>query len=444
MAKFLADEELQDLARSTFSCVHYPLRNKRYRQCGKGCAMLELESIDPRILGQRLAEARKARGLTQEQVADFLECSRPTYIAIEKGERPLKPDEIIKLAEFFGRSVHELVRTGKPVIGLQPHLRAVAERMRPDDKDGLLDAISEMHRLAEDYRELERIMKATLRDNYPLKVTLSSHIDEIEQAESVAAKERQRLGLGDQPVINLRSLLEWDVGLRIFYWPLPSPIAGMYAHVPDLGGCILINRKHPPERRRVSMLHEYAHLIVDRYAPGIDYLRMPGRKPNERFAEAFAVNFLMPSTSVRQRFTEIVNTTGDFQVADLCRLCHFYFVSAEAMTLQLERLALIPKGSWGNIKESKFAVRKAGQILQLPPQTEPDDPYPERYKFLAVHAYEQEKIGDSELAHYLRCDIVTAREIVAQTLTSREVVESTGEERQLQLEFGRSLLKEVS
>jgi transcriptional regulator with XRE-family HTH domain len=43
--------------------------------------------VDPRILGQRIAEARKARGKTQEEVADFLECSRPTYIAIEKGDR---------------------------------------------------------------------------------------------------------------------------------------------------------------------------------------------------------------------------------------------------------------------------------------------------------------------------------------------------------------------
>ena len=130
----------------------------------------------------------------------------------------------------------------------------------------------------------------------------------------MAQQERQRLGLGDQPVIYLRSTLEWDVGLRIFYWDLPSPIAGMYAYTADLGCCILVNRKHPPERRRVSMLHEYGHLIVDRYKPGIDYLTMTGRKPaNERFAESFALSFLMPASSVRQRFHDIVTTTGDFQ-----------------------------------------------------------------------------------------------------------------------------------
>ena len=33
----------------------------------------------------------------------------------------------------------------------------------------------------------------------------------------------------------------------------------MYAFVTNLGCCILVNRKHPEERRRVSMLHEYGH-----------------------------------------------------------------------------------------------------------------------------------------------------------------------------------------
>ena len=62
--------------------------------------MLQHEEIDPKILGQRLAEARKARGMTQEEVAEFLGYSRPTYIAIEKGDRPAKPDEVIKLAAY--------------------------------------------------------------------------------------------------------------------------------------------------------------------------------------------------------------------------------------------------------------------------------------------------------------------------------------------------------
>src|SRR5437868_3109204 len=107
--------------------------------------------IDPRVLGQRISEARKARGKTQEEVAEFLGYSRPTYIAIEKGERRAKPDEIIKLASFFGRKVNELVRSGEPVTDLQPHLRAVADRMKVAEQAGLNAAIDQLQALAEDY-----------------------------------------------------------------------------------------------------------------------------------------------------------------------------------------------------------------------------------------------------------------------------------------------------
>lgn len=401
------------------------------------------DALDPRTLGRRIAEARKARGKTQEEVASHLGFSRPTYIAIEKGDRPAKPEEISRLASFLGRRVHELVRPGEPVVELQPHLRAVAQKMKDSDEQELLAGIDELQRLAEDYCELEDLANAPLRFNYPLEVNLSTRLDVSRLAESIAIQERQRLGLGDQPVTNLRSILEWDVGLRIFYWELPSAIAGMYAFAPDLGCCILVNRKHPAVRRRVSMLHEYGHLMVDRYKPGIDYLSYAGRKPaNERFAEGFALCFLMPASSVGQRFNAIVTSTGDFQVADLCRLSHFYFVSVEAMCLRLEQLGLTPRGTWQSLKESGLAPQSAASLLELPPHPESNQPYPERYKYLAVRAFEQGKISQGRLARFLRCDPVTAREIVAQCLTSVHV-EDDGQQRALQLEFHKSLLAEA-
>src|SRR5437870_3670331 len=148
--------------------------------------MPQLETIDPRTLGQRIAEARKARGKTQEQVADFLECSRPTYIAIEKGDRAAKSDEIIKLASFLGRKVHELVRPTEPVVDLQPHLRAAVEKMKGSDAAALNSAIDELQWLAEDYRDLEKLMNAPLRFNYPPEVGLHSRIDAGRLAETVA------------------------------------------------------------------------------------------------------------------------------------------------------------------------------------------------------------------------------------------------------------------
>jgi Zn-dependent peptidase ImmA (M78 family)/DNA-binding XRE family transcriptional regulator len=405
--------------------------------------MQQLDQLDPKILGGRLAEARKARGMTQEEAAEQFGCSRPTLIAIEKGERRAKPAEIVRLASLYGRKVHELVRGGEPVVDLQPHLRAVAEKM-PADREELTRAITDLQRLAEDYREVERLMNAPLRYQYPPPVELKPRTDVTGLAEDVAGRERQRLGLGDQPVLNLRSVLEWDVGLRIFYRPLPSAVAGLVGYAEELGGCILINGKHPAARRRASLLHEYGHLIVDRYKPGIDYLSRPGRKPaNERFAEAFAMSFLMPAASVRHRFYDTVSTTGDFQVADLVRLSHFYFVSVEAMALRLEGLGLLPKGTAAALKRERSKVHQAADILELASHHESNDLYPERYKFLVVQAYTQGKISEGQLAGFLRTDRVTAREVVAECLTSLEV-DAEGKGRTVRLEFQQSLLSDAS
>jgi hypothetical protein len=91
------------------------------------------------------------------------------------------------------------------------------------------------------------------------------------------------------------------------------------------------------------------------------------------------------------------------------------------------------------LKESKFSPREAAELLSLQPQPVNDFPFPERYMYLAVGAYERGDIGDSDLAYYLRCDIVDAREIVARTLTSREV-DATGEESAWRLDLAKSLL----
>lgn len=402
--------------------------------------MPALEQIDPKVIGLRLAEARKARGVTQEDAATQLGCSRPTLIAIEKGTRQPKGEEIVILAKLYGQKVSDIVRPGEPLADLQPHLRAVAQQMKVEDSE-VAKGIVALQRFAEDYRRLEGILSVSLPTNYPEVVTIGRG-SPISLAEDVADQERRRLGVGDQPVIHLRSLLEAEVGLRIAYEDLPSRVAGMFAYSSEMGGVILVNRKHPPERRRATMLHEYGHLITDRFKPGIDYLSYPGRKPaNERFAEAFSMAFLMPSTSVRRRFNQIVNESGDFQIADLCRLSHFYFVSVEAMTLRLEGLGLIPKGVRDHLKESRFEVRRAVQMLNLQQHPVTDDRFPDRYVFLAVQAFDQGELSEGELASLLRCDRVSARETVNKYLTTTEVSDD-GEVRSVQMETQYSLLGE--
>ena len=405
--------------------------------------MLQLDQLDPKVLGQRLAESRKARGITQEAAASHLRCSRPTLIAIEKGTRPAKADEIVHLASLYGRRVHELVRPGVPIADLQPHLRAVAGRAKADG-DELLSAIASLQKFAEDYHRLEEILKVPLRLNYPPEISLGKNVNVVALAEDVATQERQRLGLGDQPIEELRDLLEMEVGLRIVYESLPSEIAGMFAFSSEFGGVVAVNRKHPAQRRRATMLHEYGHLLTDRYKPGIDYISYPGgrKPPNERFAESFSMAFLMPAASVRRRFNQVVNDSGDFQIADLCRLKHYYFVSLEAMTLRLENLGLVPKGVLQHLKESRFEARKAEILLGIEDERGDNERFSDRYVSLAVHAFDRGEISEGQLAAFLRCDRVTARQIVEKHLTTTDLSDD-GKIFLVQLDSHHSLLTDV-
>jgi len=332
------------------------------------------------------------------------------------------------------------VRPGAVISDLQPHLRAVVKPTNVDRAE-VDAAIAELQQFAANYRRLEEVLSVPLRLNYPPELRLGANVNVVALAEDFALQERRRLGLGDQPIEAIRDVLEMEVGLRVVYIDMPSTIAGMFAFSSELGGVVAVNRKHPPQRRRATMLHEYGHLIADRYKPGVDYLDYPGeRKPaNERFAESFSMAFLMPASSVRRCFNQVVNDSGDFQIADLCRLKHYFFVSLEAMTLRLEGLGLVPKGVLQHLKESRFEVRTAERLLGLHENRASTDRFSNRYISLAVHAHDRGEISEGQLASFLRCDRVTARETVERFVTATDVSRD-GHFEQMQLRAGMSLL----
>ncbi len=62
-----------------------------------------------KFIGQKLNQLRASRDVSQQKLADYLGISRPTITQIEKGERYLTPEEILKLSEFFNVSLSELI-----------------------------------------------------------------------------------------------------------------------------------------------------------------------------------------------------------------------------------------------------------------------------------------------------------------------------------------------
>ena len=79
------------------------------------------------------------------------------------------------------------------------------------------------------------MLGAPLPQRYPEVYDISGSSPEG-AAEEVAASERNRLGLGDGPIDDLWGLLEGDVGLRAFAFPMKSSnIAGMFNYTSEYG-----------------------------------------------------------------------------------------------------------------------------------------------------------------------------------------------------------------
>jgi transcriptional regulator with XRE-family HTH domain len=239
---------------------------------------LRPDSVDPFALGARIRDARESSGLTQQQLAERLGLSRTTVVAIEKGERRLKPGELVQAASALGRNVSDLLQQGAPAAGLGAQLR---DALPPSAAvaPALLPHIEELKRLCEDYLRLEEICQSPLR---------------------------RRLDLGEGPLVRLREVLEGDLGIRVFQLGMPANIAGMFVFAEPGGACIATNLNHPIEKRRGSLAQEFGHFLTARYRPHVNLEERFERQPaGERFAMAFARSFLIPASGVRRRFLEL-------------------------------------------------------------------------------------------------------------------------------------------
>lgn len=375
-----------------------------------------LDTINLQELGRNLQQARKHKGLTQLDAAERIGTARTTITAIEKGERRIKADELIKLAQAYGCQISDLVRARPAMESFAVQFRSAVQRTEEDDLQ-IVQYIDEFESLCRDYLELEEITGAKPFQNYPPEYEYRyEHLSTSQAAETIAQQERNRLGLGDAPLHSLREVLEQEVGLRIFYIEMkPSnKFSAMYTYSEKLGGAIAVNRLHPEERRRFSLAHDYAHFLVHRAKAEVLMLDGYKRRPeSELFADRFAACFLMPTHGVIRNYNAIKASQTKFTLGNLLRLAHYYGVSFEAMTVRLEDLKLLPLGSLSAMQSKGVNVKEAKEKLKLPLLPGYDDLLPKRYQSLAVQAYREADISEGQLAHLLRVNRLQARELVA-------------------------------
>ena len=127
--------------------------------------MSTLESASPTAVGDRLRRARDNAHFTQQEAADKIDIARTTLVAIEKGQRRIRIDELQRLAKLYGVSVNALLRHEAVYVDLVPRFRRL-----PDAVDKAADeAVEIMSHLVKAEVELENLLGITRAKNYPLE-----------------------------------------------------------------------------------------------------------------------------------------------------------------------------------------------------------------------------------------------------------------------------------
>ncbi len=305
--------------------------------------------------------------MTQEAVAGALKLSRPAVSQMEAGNRAVSGLELERLGRLFGRRMTDFFDDAfSPERGAAIALFR-AHPILSSDSD-LRDAVGLALEFGRSVAHLEDRLQIDRREVVAYgygTAAMKNKWDAIQQGERVAGAERNRLGLGIEPLPDLVDLLERQ-GVRAVAASMPAKVSGLTL-VDDAAGIVVaVNGRHGFNRQRFSLAREYAHVLFDRDRQACLSRREDQESSMEVRADSFAATFLLPADGVRRyvhylakgrasRTRRQVSDGRDVQTAerrrppgsqglrlhDVAMLAHHFGVSRVAALYRLNGLGIL-------------------------------------------------------------------------------------------------------
>lgn len=229
---------------------------------------------------KRLEQARKMRGLSLRALSQEVE-GAVSYAALhkyEKAEMLPGSDVLVALAGALKQSADFFFRP------LTVSLQKVEFRKRATMPVKQKEAVKEQARdFFERYLEVEQLLGLDMGFENPLTGMVIRAPADIETA---AEKLRQKWDLGGSALPNVLEMLE-EHQVKIYDLEAPDKFDGMSGWAGKIP-VVVVNRRFPADRKRLTALHELAHLILE-----FDKDRFT-TKDIERLCHAFAGAVLMP------------------------------------------------------------------------------------------------------------------------------------------------------
>ena len=379
-------------------------------------------------LENRLQVARERAALTQGQVAATVGVPREMVSFWETGDRSPNLVRLKQLARLYRVNVGYLLgeeeldeREGRGVLyrGLPAdHAKASLE------VETWLDFLDDWADFLEGVGEGE-VLAGARKPPRPLN---EGYVDDVRRASKLATSVREHFDLGLDPLPDLNAFLD-EIGVLVYRAPLGNlggaakeaegrdGVSGAFYNHPRLGWSILVNTSVTSGRQTFTLAHELAHALYHYETGGVISREDEAKTdPKERFANAFAANFLVPAKSLR----EMVKRHGGSDALDPLRvlqLAHYFGVSYGMLLYRLKSDRLISEA-----RRTEFAdrsVQRMARQLGLPTDTftkpdEHDVTGLERLPFSVLdtvkRAIETETLSPSQAARILSVDEMALQE----------------------------------
>lgn len=340
------------------------------------------------MIGERLRAARRASGLTQQELGRRIGV---TNVAVSKYERDLvTPDgeRLVHLSEALGVPVAQLLRQQADL-----RLSAASYRWHPLKRRSRRAAEVVEARVGEwleRYIVLEQLVDAQSHVSVKeLKAAVRGTSDPEEAAERL----RDHWEMGLDAIESVVDVLE-DYGVKVLALDDARPMnacsyefnAGELAIVisrtlPDgASGC-------PGDRERFSLAHELGHFILDDDASD--------EADREAAAHRFAAAFLVPAETARR---ELGASRADVAISELALLKRKYGLSMQAWIRRSKELGILsPRAA----KAHLAAAKTAGWEEREPVDVGFEEP--RRMLRLALRGWVEGILSESRAAELANC-----------------------------------------
>jgi len=352
------------------------------------------------IIGTKIRKLREEIGLTQEELAKSVGLSNEFISFLELGQRAPRLESLSSIAKFLKKDISYFIVEREEAFSFLFKREGMNRKTKR--------VLKKFQNYCDNYLRLEELTRRHL-DLAPLY----THIT----AEKMAAQERRRLGLGNEPIRDIFSLLELN-GLRVLRHPVSEElkISGVFIFIElKQAAFALVNSNQSFGYQVFVAAHEYCHYLKHRYdGPVVDnpdifvdeYLTLYHKR--ERFAHTFASHFLIPPEKVQEIIEKDIRVKR-LNFEDILYLKRYFGVSTIALLRTLKELEYLSQTKLkeyqkldSNHHEEELFGNMAEEMQQKKGRSRAL--LSDRFQNLAIEAYRKKKINKENLAIFIGAD----------------------------------------